>query len=173
MNLLFVLADFSVIKPDFGLLFWTTVIFLIFWFLIGKMAFRPIANALKNRENDIQTALDESKKAREEMEKMKSENEALMAQAREERAEILKEAKDNKNAILKEAKEKAKEEAQKIVANAQGEIENQKQAALAEVKNEVGKLAIEISEKILKQELKDQSTHSSLINQMVDDLKLN
>lgn len=171
--MLFVLADFSVIKPDFGLLFWTTIIFLLFWFLIGKLAFKPIANALKVRENDIQSALDESKKAREEMEKMKSENEALMAQAREERALMLKEAKENKESIIKEAKEKAKEEAQKIVQTAQAEIENQKQSALAEVKNEVGKLAVEISEKILKKELADKGTHQGLIDQMVGDFKLN
>lgn len=171
--MLFVLADFSVIKPDFGLLFWTTLIFLLFWFLIGKLAFKPIANALKIRENEIQSALDESKKAREEMEQMKSENEALLAEAREERALILKEAKENKDAIIKEAKEKAKEEAQKIVATAQAEIENQKQAAIKEVKNEVGKLAVAISEKILRQELSDQKTHEGLIEKMVGDFKLN
>lgn len=171
--MLFVLADFSVIKPDFGLLFWTTIIFLLFWFLIGKLAFKPIANALKIRENEIQSALDESKKAREEMEQMKSENEALLAEAREERALILKEAKENKDAIIKEAKEKAKEEAQKIVTTAQAEIENQKQAAIADVKNEVGKLAVEISEKILRTELSDQKAHEGLIDKMVGDFKLN
>jgi len=59
MQLIF-LADFSVIKPDFGLLLWTTVFFLLFWFVIGKFAFRPIANALKKREDDIQNALAEA-----------------------------------------------------------------------------------------------------------------
>ena len=56
------LADFSPIKPDFGLLFWTTIIFGLFWWLIGRFAFRPIANALKERQNDIQDSLDEAKK---------------------------------------------------------------------------------------------------------------
>ena len=171
--MLFVLADFSVIKPDFGLLFWTTIIFLLFWFVIGKLAFKPIAEALKVREHDIQSALDESKKAREEMLKMKAENEALLAEAREERAEILKEAKQNKESIIKEAKDKAKEEAQKIISNAQQEIESQKQAAIAEVKNEVGKLAVDISEQILKSELKDKGAHDQLISKMVGDLKMN
>ena len=84
-----VLLDFSPIKPDLGLLLWTTLIFSLFWFLISKAAFKPITNALKSREDDIQSALDEAKKAREEMAKMKAENEALLAQAREERAQIL------------------------------------------------------------------------------------
>ena len=71
------LADFSVIKPEPGLLFWTTVIFLIFWFLMSKFAFKPIGEALKQRESDIQTALDEAKKAREEMSNLQAENEKL------------------------------------------------------------------------------------------------
>ncbi|MDX1683827.1 MAG: F0F1 ATP synthase subunit B [Saprospiraceae bacterium] len=171
--MLFVLADFSVIKPDFGLLFWTTVIFLLFWFIIGKFAFRPIANALKKREDDIQTALDEASKAREEMNEMKAENEALLAEAREERAEMLKEAKDTKNAIIKEAKDKAKEEAKKIVDAAQQEIENQRKAVLNEVKNQVGRMAVDISERILEKELADKKAHDQLIKTMVDDIKLN
>lgn len=171
--MLFVLADFTVIRPDFGLLFWTTVIFLIFWFLIAKFAFRPIANALKSREEEIQGALDEAKNTREEMSRLQAQNDALLAQAREERAEMLKEAKDTKNAIINEAKNKAKEEAQKIVTAAQQEIANQRQAVMAEVKNQVGQLAVSISEKILERELADKKAHDSLIQSMVDDIKLN
>ena len=171
--MLFVLADFSVIKPDFGLLFWTTVIFLLFWFLIAKFAFRPIAIALKAREEDIQGALDEARKTREEMAQMQAQNEALLAEAREERAQILKEAKDTKNAIINEAKSKAKEEAQKIVTSAQREIDSQREAVLNEVKNQVGQLAVSISEKILEKELADKSSHDAMINSMIDDIKLN
>jgi F-type H+-transporting ATPase subunit b len=171
--MLFVLADFTVIRPDFGLLFWTTVIFLIFWFLIAKFAFRPIANALRAREDEIQGALDEARKTREEMSQMKAQNEALLAEAREERAELLKEAKETKSAIIAEAKNKAKEEAQKIVEAAQLEIANQRKAVLSEVKNQVGELAVSISEKILEKELADKSAHDGLIKSMVDDIKLN
>ena len=171
--LIFVLADFSVIKPDFGLLFWTTIIFLLFWWMIAKFAFRPIANALKDREDDIQGALDEAKKAREEISGMQSENERLLGEAREERAKIIKEAKDSKTEIIKVAREKAKEEAQSIVATARLEIENQRQAAITQVKNDVGKIAIDIAERILQKELADKNSHDGLIKQMVDDIKLN
>ena len=169
---LFVLADFSVIKPDFGLLFWTTIIFLLFWFVIGKFAFRPIASALKDRENDIQGALDEARKTREEMSRLQAENEALLSQARSERAQMLKEAKETGNSIVNEAKAKAKEEAQKIVANAKQEIENERQTAIREIKNEVGNIAISISEKILERELADKGAHDAMIQSMVDDIKL-
>jgi F-type H+-transporting ATPase subunit b len=170
---LFVLADFSVIKPDFGLLFWTTIIFFLFWFIIGKFAFRPIAKALKDREEDIQGALDEAKRTREEMSKLQAENEQILSQARTERAQMLKDAKETKNAIINEAKNKAKEEAQKIVVSAQQEIENQRQAVLSEVKDQVGLLAISISEKILKKELENKGSHESLIQSMIEEIKLN
>ncbi len=167
------LADFSVIKPDFGLLFWTTVIFILFWVIIGKFAFRPIMEGLKKRERDIQNSLDEAKRAREEMAKMKAENEELLAKAREERAQILKEAKEAKDRLIAEAKEQAKDEAKKIVANAKEQIENQKMAAIVELKNQVGKLSLEIAEKVIRKQLEGDKQQEAFVEDLVKDLKLN
>ncbi len=171
--MLFVLLDFSPIKPDFGLFFWTVLIFLIFWFLMGKMAFGAIKDALKKRENDIQDALDESKKAREEMANMKSENAKMQAQANDDRAKILQEAKDMKNSIINEAKDKAKEEANKIVANAKIEIDNQRKAAVNDIKNQAGVMAIEIAESLIKKNLKGDAEQEGLVNTLVDKFNLN
>ncbi len=171
--LLFALADFSPIKPDFGLLLWTTVFFLLFWLIIGKFAFRPIAEALKKRHNDIQDALDEAKKAKEQMAMMQAENESLLAEAREERAKIIKEAKDASNQMINDAKSKAKEEAQKIVVSSKIEIENQKKSALTEVKNEVGAMAVNIAERILKNELAGESSNKSFVDNLVKELDFN
>ena len=129
----FFLADFNVIKPDYGLLIWTTVFFLLFWFLVGKFAFKPIVESLKKRTSDIQDALDEAKKAKEEMQALNSKNEDLIKEAQEQRALIMKEAKAAKDSMINEAKVKAKEEANRIVSSAKAEIEAQKKAALAEL----------------------------------------
>jgi len=169
----FVLLDLSPIKPDLGLILWTTVIFLLFWWIMGKMAFGPIASALKTRESDIQDALNEAKKAKEEMSNLKAENEKLLVQAREERATMLKEAKESGVQIVNDAKEKAKTESQKIMTDAKNEIENEKNAALTEVKNKVGNMALDIAEKVLKKELKGNPEQESFVNQLVDDIKLN
>ncbi len=166
------LADFSVIKPDFGLFFWSCIIFALFWIIVGKFAFKPIAQALKKREEDIQGALDESVRAREEMAKMKAENEALLAQAREERSRMLREAKETSDGIVKEARDGAKLEASKILQQAKLEIESQKKQAITEVKNQAGLLAIEITERLLKEELKDKDRQKHLVEQMVRDLNL-
>ncbi|MDG2449148.1 MAG: F0F1 ATP synthase subunit B [Saprospiraceae bacterium] len=170
---MFLLADFSVIKPDFGLIFWTTIIFGLFWFLIGKMAFRPIAEALKSREDDIQGALDEAAKVKEEMKNLQSQNEQLLQEAREERAGMLKDAKDMKNKIVSDAKVKAKEEASKIVEGAQREIENQKNVAIAEVKKEVGAMAIDIAEKILQKNLSSDKDQVSFVKDLVGKMSNN
>lgn len=170
---MFYLLEFNPIKPDFGLILWTTLIFLLFWLLVGKFAFRPIASALKKREADIQNALDQARQAREEMQNLQSENEKLLAQAREERTKMLKEGRDTANKLISEAKTKAKEEAQNIVINARQEIENQKQQALTEVKNQVGLIAIDIAEKVLKRELQDKVAQENYVNDLIGDIKLN
>jgi F-type H+-transporting ATPase subunit b len=167
------LAGFDVIKPDPGLIFWTSLIFIAIWLFIGRKAFRPIQEALKKREHDIQEALDEAKKARQEVANVAAANERVLAEAREERSAILKEASTSKDAIIKEAREKAKEEAQKIVANAKAEIDNQRKAAITDLKNQAGLLAIEIAEKLVRKELKGSSEHEAFVKSMTDELKLN
>ena len=140
---------------------------------MSKVAFKPIMKGIKDRENDIQSALDEAKKAKEEMANLKSENESLLQQAREERAAMLVEAKDTKNSIISEAKDKAKAEANKIMTDAKNEIENQKKAALAEVKSEVGVMAIQIAEKIMKKDLQGDSNQLDLVNKLVAEVNQN
>ncbi|MBK8968754.1 MAG: F0F1 ATP synthase subunit B [Saprospiraceae bacterium] len=167
------LGDFSVIRPEPGLLFWTTVIFLLFWYLMSRFAFKPIAESLKKREMDIQEALDQAKLAREEMANLQAENEKLLAQAREERAAILKDAKDSKDEIIAEAKERANAEYKRKVESAIQDIENQKLAAMVELKNTAGKLAIEIAEKVIRKELADKTEQEAYAKSLVDQIKLN
>ncbi|MBL0023789.1 MAG: F0F1 ATP synthase subunit B [Saprospiraceae bacterium] len=170
---MFSLLSFTPFQPTPGLAIWSLLIFLLFWYIMGKFAFRPIADALEKREDDIQQAIDQAKQAREEMASMKSENEKLLAQAREERAKILQEAKEIKNQMIHEAKEKAKEEASRVIGNAMNDIENQKKAAILEVKNELGNLALSIAEKVIKKELKSNSAHQAFVNTLVAEVNLN
>lgn len=167
------LADFNVLKPEPGLLFWTTVIFLLFWFLMSRFAFKPIGAALKQRELDIQNALDEAKKAREEMSHLQAENEKLLAQAREERSAILKEAKEAKDEIIAEAKERANAEYKRKVESALHDIENQKMAAMVALKNQAGQLAIDIAEKVLRKELSSKTDQEAYAKSLAESIKLN
>ncbi|MBX2928806.1 MAG: F0F1 ATP synthase subunit B [Saprospiraceae bacterium] len=173
MSQILFLADFSVIKPDPGLIFWTALVFITLWFFLGRMAFRPIQNALKKRETDIQSSLDEAKRVRDEMSKLKADNEALLKLAQEERVKILREASETKEAIISEARAKAKEESRRIVEEAKELIEHQKMAAIIDVKNQVGNMAIDLTERLLRANLKGNAEQEQLVGRLMDEMKLN
>ena len=98
----------KLLLPEFGLLIWTLLAFLIVFFILGKYAWPAIVKGLRDRETGITDALATAERVKAEMAQLKSENEALLAQAREERATMLKEARDTKDKIINEAKEQAK-----------------------------------------------------------------
>jgi len=172
MNVIFLDAS-SLMTPDPGLAFWTIIIFVILWLILGKFAFKPIAKALSDRTQTIQDSLDQAKKAREEMELLAARNEDLLKQAKEERNKMLHEAKDASARIIEEAREKAKEEYSKLVENARREIEIEKTAAMVTLKNQAGLLAIEVAEKILKRELADKNAQQALVGTLINEAKLN
>jgi F-type H+-transporting ATPase subunit b len=163
----------KLLLPEFGLLIWTLLAFLIVLFILGKFAWPAIIKGLKEREASITDSLATAERVKAEMAQLKSENEALLAKAREERAQMLKEARDTKDKIINEAKEQAKIVSEKILADAQEAIERNKMAALIEVKNEIGLLVVGISEKILRRELQDRPEQEKYIKQLAEEVKLN
>lgn len=173
MTQMLFLADFPILVPDPGLIFWTSIIFIIVYFLLSRFALRPIQNALKEREDAIQESLDEAKKARQEMQNLKAENEELLRKAQEERSQILREAKEMKDSIISEAKEKAKEEAQRIVNAAKTEIENRRLEMVTNVKNSLGIMAIEIAEKLTRKEIAGKKENEELVSTLIDEIELN
>jgi F-type H+-transporting ATPase subunit b len=163
----------KLLLPEFGLLIWTLLAFLIVFFILGKYAWPAIVKGLRDRESGITDALATAERVRAEMAQLKSENEALLAQAREERATMLKEARDTKDKIINEAKEQAKTEAGKIITDARSAIEVQKMAAITEVKNQIGNLVVEVSEKILRRQLQNKPEQENYIKQLTEEVKLN
>lgn len=163
----------ELLTPEIGLLFWTLLAFLIVFFVLRKFAWRPILDSLNQRERTIADSLESAERVKREMAQLKNENEELMARAREERAAMLKEARETKDRIINEAKEAAKIEAGKIITDAQQQINAQKMAALTDVKNQVGKLVIEVTEKVLRKELATPAAQEAHIAGLVNEVKLN
>ena len=170
MNL-FILA--SLIEPGVGLIFWSTITFLLLLFLLGKFAWKPILNAIKTREQDIEKALASAESALKDMRELKAANEVILNKARAERDGMLKEARETKDAIVAEAKQKAQAEADRILSSAREQINIEKNAAVAELKNQVTVLSIEIAEKILKAELSNDDKQKALVNTLMKDVTLN
>lgn len=163
----------DLIIPSEGLLFWTTIVFAILLILLRKFAWKPILGAVQTREGNIQKALDAAKEAESKMASLTAQNEELLKQAREERDLILREAKAAKDSIVGEAKEVAQKEADRILVSANEQIANERRKAVTELKNQVGKLSLEIAEKILKAELDDKAKQEALVNNLVEDVNLN
>lgn len=163
----------ELLKPSEGLLFWTTLVFVILLVLLRKFAWKPILGAVHQREDKIQTALDSAKEAEEKMQELTSKNEALLKEAVLERDAMLKEAKAAKTAIVSEAKEIASKEAEKVLADAREQINIEKSKAVAELKNQVAVLSIEIAEKVLRGELSDKTKQEALVNNLIEDVNLN
>jgi F-type H+-transporting ATPase subunit b len=159
--------------PDFGLFFWTLLCFLIVLFILKKFAWGPIVKTLHERESGIADSIAAAEKVKEEMKQMQAQNESLLIQAREERTLMLKEAKETKDKIIGEAKEQAKAEAGKIMDDTRLQIERQKNAAMTEVKNEIGKLAVEVAEKILRKQLAGQEAQQGYVQMLAEEIKLN
>jgi len=163
----------ELLTPSFGLLFWTLIAFLIVFFILRKFAWTPILSSLNEREKGIADSLESAQRVKAEMAQLKSENEQLLAKAREERGAMLKEARDTKDRIIAEARDQAKMEANKIIVEAQQAINAQKMAAITDVKNQVGKLVIEVTEKVLRRELNNQAAQEALIKDLVNEVKMN
>ncbi|MEN9548637.1 MAG: hypothetical protein RIR12_1228 [Bacteroidota bacterium] len=163
----------SLLTPGLGFFVWTLIAFLILFFLLKKFAWKPILQSLNDRESNIANAIASAEKVKAEMAQLQNENEALLTKAREEKALMLKEARETKDRIINEAKEQAKVEANKIIVEAQAAISAQKMAALTEVKNQVGKLVIEVSEKVLRKELGNKEAQEAHIAGLVNEVKLN
>ncbi|MEP6597151.1 MAG: F0F1 ATP synthase subunit B [Ginsengibacter sp.] len=163
----------QLLTPGFGLILWTLLAFVVFFFILKKFAWKPILESMNKREKTIADSLSTAERVRGEMAQLKSDNEALLVKAREERALMLKEAKETKEKIISEAKEQAKVETNKIIADAQSAINQQKMAAIIDLKNQVGNLVIEVSEKILRRELSNKQEQEDYIKKLADQVKFN
>ena len=163
----------SLVSPAIGLVFWTTVIFLLFFLILRRFAWKPILNAVKARDEMIKGSLASAEKARKEMVKLQSDNEAILKKAREERESILREARDVRDKLIAEAKGKATEEAEKLVEKARAGIEREKAIALADIREQVASLSIEIASKLLGERLKQTGEQQKLIEAYLNEINSN
>jgi F-type H+-transporting ATPase subunit b len=160
----------QLLTPGLGLIIWTLLAFLVVFFILKKYAWPSILNGLRTREETIAASLATAEKIKAEMAQMKSENESLLAQAREERANMLKDARVAGDKMISDAKEKAKAEYDRIITDAQNAIDQQKNAAIVDVKNMIGKMVIEVTEKVIRRELVTTKEHEDYIKQLASDI---
>ncbi|MBT8178381.1 MAG: F0F1 ATP synthase subunit B [Eudoraea sp.] len=156
-----------------GLFFWQTLLFIALVFLLWKYAWKPILNAVNDREEGIKNALAAAEDAKKEMQNVTADGEKLLQEARAEREVMLKEAREIKDKIVADARDLAQVEGDKMIKQAQATIESEKKAAVADIKNQVADLSLQIAEKVIKEQLSDDKKQIKLVDDMLGDIKLN
>ncbi len=163
----------ELIYPGLGLIFWMTLAFLLLFWILKSKAWKPVMKSLEERNQKINDALNAAELAREEIKKLKIDNEKLMRDAKVEREKIIAEARQLKEKIVEDARQRGNEEAQRMIEAAAEAIKYEKMAAITELKNQVALLSIDIAEKVLKEELSVSAKQKQLINNLLDEINFN
>ena len=159
----------SLITPDFGLLFWMTLIFGIVFFLLAKFGFPVITDMVAKRQQRIEKSLQDAREIEERMKTWKTEQAQMLEEARREHSAILREATETKARILSDARAQAQAEAEKILAEAKVQIAAEKESALRDVRKEIALLSVQVAEKVLRNELSDEGSQRAFIDKLVDE----
>jgi F-type H+-transporting ATPase subunit b len=162
----------SLITPDFGLFFWMTVVFLVVLFILWKYGFPVIVKMVDERKAFIDESLKKAHEANERLANIQKEGESILQEAREQQAQILREAAATRDAIVEKAQDKARSEGARLLDEAKAAIEQEKKAAIADIRQQVAALSVEIAEKVLKQNLKDDKSQMDLIDRMLDEVSV-
>ena len=159
--------------PSTGLLFWMSITFLVVFFLLWTFGFPVITGMVKERQAFIDESLKKAHEANERLANIQKEGESILQEAREKQAQILKEAAETRDAIVGQAQEKARTEGARLLEEAKTAIEQEKKAAIADIRQQVATLSVQIAEKVLKQNLKDDKAQMDLIDRMLNDVSAN
>ncbi|MCR4918877.1 MAG: F0F1 ATP synthase subunit B [Prevotella sp.] len=160
----------SLITPDFGLLFWMALVFIIVLFILWKWGFPVIVKMELDRKNYIDESLKKAHEANERLANIQKEGEYILQEARQKQAQILKEAQQTRDAIVEKAQDKARAEGVRLMDEAKAAIEQEKRAAIADIRKQVATLSVEIAEKVLRQNLSSDKAQMDLIDRMLDDV---
>ena len=163
----------DLILPDYGLLFWTGLVFCLLLLLLAKFAWKPILNAVNEREQKIHESLELAVKTKAEMQLLQAENEKILKEARAQRDAMMKDAKETSVQMVEDAKNKAKLEANKIVESAKASIAMEKAAAIVDLKNQLAGFSLDIAEKIVRGDLSTDSKQKALAEKLADDINMN
>ncbi len=163
----------ELVTPGLGLVFWMLVSFLLVLFILKKFAWKPILNALKERENTIAESLNSAEKAKEEMARLKADNEEIIAEAHRQKDRVMKDTKELANKLMSDTKERAAIEAAKMIDEARSAIESEKNAALKDIKDKIVILSVQIAEKILKEQLSKAGEQEQVVEKYIAEINLN
>jgi len=163
----------SILTPDWGLLFWMLLAFLVIFLVLAKFGFPVITKMVDERKAYIDDSLKKAHEANERLANIQQESEQMLKEARERQSQILKEAAATRDAIVQEAQGKAKAEGARLLEEAKAEIESEKHQAISDIRAQVAQLSVEVAEKVLREKLSTNAEQMKLIDRLLDDVSAN
>lgn len=161
----------SLITPDFGLLFWMTLIFAVVFFILAKFGFPVITGMVEKRSDRIDESLRKADEAEKAVSGMEERRAQILSEAKTEQARILREASATSDAIVAKARETAKEEAAKIIQQARTEIAAEKESALRDIRRVVAGLSVDVAEKVLREGLSESDKQEAYLDRLIDEVQ--
>jgi F-type H+-transporting ATPase subunit b len=153
-----------------GMMIWTWVTFLFLFFVLAKIAWKPLLKAVNQREKTIADSLKKADDAQTEAEKYLEEQRKLLEGAQDEIQKMLKENREMAEKMKNEIMDSAREEARKLHERARADIERESEAAILELKKQVADLAIQATSFLIQEKL-DAQKHRNLIDNYIKDLE--
>lgn len=157
--------------PDFGLIFWMFVALLILLLILWKWGWPAITKGIDSRADLINKGVEYAQNAKEQLDNARVEADKQMALARKQQADILREADKMKTQIIEEARTAAQKEAQKVMDAAKVSIEQSRKEAEKSFRDEVSTFALEIAQKVVKQQLADDRAQEKLVDKLIDQIE--
>lgn len=162
----------SLLDVNPGLIFWTVITFAALLLLLKKFAWKPILNALSDRENFIRESLDKAEKARVDFEKLTEDNKIRMAKAEEEAQKVIAQGREYAEKIKTQVVEQSKIEAKKMIDEAAAAIERKQQESFSNLKEQIADIAIKSAEKIIRENL-DKEKQLKIVDKYIQDITKN
>ena len=159
--------------PDFGLVFWMFISFIILFVVLAIWGWPVIIKNMEQRADTIDKGVEYAREAKTQLDNAKAEAQKYMEQAQQQQAEMLREASRMKNQLIEDARREASEEAKKVMEAARVSIEQQRKEAELQFRNEVSKFSLDIAEKMVRGNLNSDESHHALVDKMLDEIKSN
>ena len=159
-------SGLDLILPAGDELLWGAICFAIVAFFLTRIAFPKLKEGVAKREQAIQEEKEGAEKAKQESERVLNEYKKQLADARSEANKLIDEARHSADQVRQELIKKAESDAKTVVEKAQEQIEAERSRTLEQLRGEVGKLAIDLAEKVVGQSL-DRSMQSQLVDDYI------
>jgi len=152
--------------PNFTFFLEVLVFLVILWFLAKKVVPR-INTLLEQRQESIRQQFEDAKTAKEEAEKTQKEYADALAETRKEISRLREEANAEKAQIIEEARSTARVEAEAVAEQERAKLATERQQVLMSLRNEIGELAFTLSEKIVRDTLRDEERQRKLVDDFI------